>query len=270
MPRAEANGISLRYLERSVKEASGTPAVLVHGLGGSADLWRRQLDALALRRRALAYDQRGAGLSDKPPGPYSLEQWVADLEGLLEALGIGHCALVGHSVGCMVVQRFAAAHPKRVTALVLCGGAARWPDEAQAIFEKRAGLARAGAMDEVGAAVAGGALTATGRSEQPGLEALFVAYVAQNDPHGYAESALATATAHMDDYERVRCPALALVGAEDPVTPPEAARRMAALLPDARVEELPGAAHWPMVERPLELSVAIARFLDLNDPGGSK
>ena len=52
----------------------------------------------------MAYDQRGAGLSAKPPGPYSVELWADDLVRLLDALEVERPLLVGHSVGCMVAE----------------------------------------------------------------------------------------------------------------------------------------------------------------------
>ena len=96
--------------------------VFVHGLGGSIETWRAQIAAVrAAGFRAIAYDQRGAGLSAKPEGPYSAEQWTGDLLGLVEALGLDRVALVGNSVGCMVAANAAAALGERCWAVATIG-----------------------------------------------------------------------------------------------------------------------------------------------------
>ncbi|MDQ2940400.1 MAG: alpha/beta hydrolase, partial [Actinomycetota bacterium] len=84
--RIEIDGLTFTY-----EDTGGTgPSVLfVHGLGGSANAWLAQLEACRQRGwRGIAYDQRGAGRSDKPEGPYSVELWAEDVERLLDALEI--------------------------------------------------------------------------------------------------------------------------------------------------------------------------------------
>ena len=129
--RVRPLGVGSRSDSRSASRRSPTrtaatgPAVLfVHGLGGSAYAWWAQLAACeAGGYRAIAYDQRGAGRSSKPAGPYSVEQWAEDLVGLLDALGIERAALVGHSVGCMVAEHAALRLGERVRGRWRCAGA---------------------------------------------------------------------------------------------------------------------------------------------------
>src|SRR5512136_2632690 len=95
---------------------SGEPAVLfVHGLGHDLDAWREPLDHLRPRRRAVAYDQRGHGGSDRPrDGVYTVEALAADLEAVADALGLKRFVLVGHSLSGTVLSIYAGAHPGRV------------------------------------------------------------------------------------------------------------------------------------------------------------
>jgi 3-oxoadipate enol-lactonase len=117
--RVAVGEIELAYEDSG---GGGNAVVLVHGLGGSLYGWRAQSRALAeAGYRAVAYDQRGAGLSSKPPGPYSVELWAEDLTGLMGALGIERAALVGHSMGCMVAVEAASLLGERL----LGGGAVR-------------------------------------------------------------------------------------------------------------------------------------------------
>ncbi len=104
--RIELNGIKLAYEERGEVQPDGTTVVFVHGLGGSTYSWWAQLAACEARGiRAIAYDQRGAGRSAKPPGPYSVELWAEDLERVLDRLEVERPILVGHSVGCMIAEQ---------------------------------------------------------------------------------------------------------------------------------------------------------------------
>jgi 3-oxoadipate enol-lactonase len=240
-----------------------SPVVFVHGLGGSAYAWWSQLAACRDRGyRGIAYDQRGAGLSGKPPGPYSVEAWAEDLEQLLDALGLERAALVGHSVGCMVAEHAAVRLGDRITALALCGGALRWRPEAGEVFEQRARLARAGRMDEIARTVATTGLSERARAEDPALAGLMLALIASNDPRAYADCTDATAAGSMRDLERVACPTLAFCGAEDPVTPPAFAAAIADAVPNGDSATIDGAAHWCAVEHPDEVSALVLDFLD--------
>ena len=75
---------------------SGSPVVLVHGLGGTGtDIWKRQLADLAKEYRVIAYDLRGSGQSEVTPGPYSIDLLTEDLRAVVAALRLGRVALVG-------------------------------------------------------------------------------------------------------------------------------------------------------------------------------
>ena len=101
--------------------------VFLHGLGGSSYSWWAQLAACEARGlRAIAYDQRGAGRSAKPGGPYSVGLWAEDVERMLDRLEVGRAILVGHSVGCMIAEQAAVRLGDRVNGLAMIGGALRW------------------------------------------------------------------------------------------------------------------------------------------------
>ena len=256
--RIDVGGVWLAYEDTG---GGGPAVVLVHGLGGSLYGWRAQVRALAgAGHRAIAYDQRGCGTSEKPPGPYSVERWAEDLVGLLDALGVERAALAGHSMGCMVAEHAALALGERCTALALCGGRAEWPDGAEAGFAERARLAREGRLDEVAEAVATTGLSERCRTERPDLWGLMVASIATADPHGYAESALATGRGAMRGLAQLTCPVLAFAGSEDPVTPPEAAEEIAAAAPRGESATIDGAAHWCQLETPDEVNELLIGF----------
>jgi pimeloyl-ACP methyl ester carboxylesterase len=246
----------------------GGPAVVfVHGLGGSANAWLAQLEQCRSRGwRGIAFDQRGAGRSGKPDGPYSLQVWVADLVGLLEALQIGRAALVGHSVGCMVAQRAAVKLGDRAWALALCGGALAWRPEAGPVFEERCRLARAGRMDEIAITVAATGLSEQCRQRDPRLLGMMRELIASNQPRAYAECTAATAAATMAGAEQLGCPLLAFCGEHDPVTPPAAAEAVAAAAPRGETAIVDGAAHWCMLEAPAASNAVLFDFLARHAP----
>ena len=96
----------------------GVPVVFVHGLAGDRTHWKTQLEHLRPNRRAIAFDMRGHGESDKPDGAdYSIDGIAADVEAVVDALAVNRFVLVGHSFGAGVVAAYAGANPDRVAGL---------------------------------------------------------------------------------------------------------------------------------------------------------
>ena len=263
--RIDVNGITIAYEDSG---GEGPAVVFVHGLGGSANGWLAQLEECRTRGwRGIAYDQRGAGRTEKPDGPYSVETWVDDLLALLDRLAIDRLALVGHSVGCMVAERGAVSLRERIWALALCGAAKAWRPEAGPVFEERVRLARAGRMDEIAETVARTGLSERCRREDPRLLGLMREVIASNEPRAYAESSAATAPATMADPAALACPVLAFCGEQDPVTPPAAAQGIAAAAVRGETALVPGAAHWCMIEDPVATSRVLFGFLERQAAG---
>jgi 3-oxoadipate enol-lactonase len=259
--RVELDDVTLAYEDRP-GDRQGPAIVFVHGLGGSIHSWWAQLAACEARGiRAVAYDQRGAGLSAKPAGPYSAAGWARDLERLLDVLELERPLLVGHSVGCMVAEQASARLGERVVGLVTIGGALRWRDAAAPVFEERIKLARAGRMDEIADTVVQTGLSEAGRKEDPVLTGLFRELIASNDPQAYAECSAATASAQMVGTDQVLCPALACCGELDPVTPPAFAEAIADALPDGRTAVVEAAAHWCQLEAPGAVNEILLGFV---------
>jgi pimeloyl-ACP methyl ester carboxylesterase len=116
MPTIQVNATELYY----ECVGCGPPLLLIHGLGSSGDDWAFQRDEFAGHFTLILPDLRGSGRSAKPPGPYSIAQFAADLWALLDALGIDSCAILGFSLGGAVAQEMALAQAHRVSKLALC------------------------------------------------------------------------------------------------------------------------------------------------------
>ena len=121
----------------------GTPLILSSGLGGSANYWRPNLDALAERHDVIAYDHRGTGRSSRDlPGVLTIEAMGDDVAALMDALGIARATVIGHAIGGMAGLALALAHPDRVERLVVVNGWAALNAYTARCFDTRLALLR--------------------------------------------------------------------------------------------------------------------------------
>ena len=100
-------------------------------------VWRPFFDSISARHTLIRYDERGNGLSDWTVDDFSLEAMVADLEAVVDAVGLERFPLLGLSQGCAVSIEYAARHPEKVSKLVLYGGYARGWRSAPPHVQKR-------------------------------------------------------------------------------------------------------------------------------------
>ena len=88
--------------------------ILVNGVGDPLEGWANQLDEfLAAGLRVVSFDNRGVGRSSAPPGPYTSAQMAADLHAVVTAAGLDAFHLAGVSMGGVIAQEYALAHPGR-------------------------------------------------------------------------------------------------------------------------------------------------------------
>lgn len=114
----ETNGINMAVYE----QGEGPPVVFLHGFPELAFSWRHQLPALAdAGFRAIAPDQRGYGRSDIPPNveDYDMANLIADVHGLLDALGLESATLAGHDWGSLILWQMAMRAPERIDGLIV-------------------------------------------------------------------------------------------------------------------------------------------------------
>jgi len=97
----------------------GEPVLLIMGLGYPSSLWHRTRPVLAQHFRTVAFDNRGVGLSDAPPGPYSITTMASDAAAVLDAAGVSGAHVFGVSMGGMIAQEFALQYPARTRTLIL-------------------------------------------------------------------------------------------------------------------------------------------------------
>ncbi len=121
----ERDGHRLHYLD----EGRGAPVVLLHGNPTWSFYYRRVIQDLRADHRVIALDHLGCGLSDKPQDyPYRLENHIANVEFLIEALGLQKISLVLHDWGGVIGAGYAVRHPENVVRWALMNTAAFWPE----------------------------------------------------------------------------------------------------------------------------------------------
>jgi len=114
---ARPDGVRL-YHELHGREGA-PPMILLEGMGGDIPGWRRNIPTLARELCVIAYDFRGNGNSDEPPGPCTMATFVDDTLALLDSLGVERVHLYGQSFGGMVAQELSLTRPDRVRTLIL-------------------------------------------------------------------------------------------------------------------------------------------------------
>lgn len=97
----------------------GPPLLLIHGISSAGSVWNPIIPALTAEFTPIAIDQRGHGASGKPESGYLYGDYIADLDGVLEALRLDHPLILGHSLGGIVTLWWAAKYPDRAAALVI-------------------------------------------------------------------------------------------------------------------------------------------------------
>ena len=127
-----SSGIRLHYEERG----SGEPLMLIMGLGAAGSLWEEHVLAYEQHFRCIMVDNRGAGESDKPDGPYTTKTMAQDVAGLMAALGIERARVAGISMGSAIAQELALLCPEKVRSLVLISSWAKCDRYTRTVFER--------------------------------------------------------------------------------------------------------------------------------------
>jgi pimeloyl-ACP methyl ester carboxylesterase len=259
MSRARNGEVELAY----ELLGNGPPLLLIQGLGYGGRGWGPVLEPLAEEFTVAAFDNRGFGASGAPPGPYSVEELADDAQAVLDAAGFERAHVVGASLGGMIAQELALAHPGRIDKLVLActtpGGANAYPMPAQTVSLMLA--APTMPPDEALRRFVENAL-GDGRSDE--LVERIVAYRIANPPDLGGWQAQAAAGATHDALDRIGsilAPTLIVHGTEDAVVDPRNADLLAERIPGARVELLRGCGHLPFWEQPERFASLIKEFL---------
>jgi 3-oxoadipate enol-lactonase len=261
MPFGLFNHQVLYFKDETVREPRAI--VFANSLGTDLRIWDDVAAYFAGAFRILRYDLRGHGLSEAPPGPYSIDDHVGDLGALLDAREIMGAIVVGLSVGGMIALGLAARRADLVHALVLCDTAHRIGTSG--MWNARIAAIREGGMGAIADAVLERWFSSEFRRTRSVELVGYRNMLARMPVEGYVGTCAAVRDADLTEASRgLMQPTLCLAGEEDSVTPPELVRSLSALIPNAAFAMVPEAGHLPCIEQPKALASRIETFVRSN------
>ncbi len=263
MPYLRASdGVRIHYAVTG--RPGGAPILFIQGLGADKGGWLLQRLATAPWYRAVALDNRGAGRSDKPHGPYSLEQMAEDAVAVLDHAGVETAHVIGASMGGAISQMLAVNHPDRVRSLTLACTAGRnhpWREELLASWRDAALAGGFGPLNHEAARWVIGPRSF--RRLLPAMTWLGPLTV-RRPAHAFAAQCDAILNADMSAAQRVseiEVPTLVIVGNQDILTPRGDSEELAERIPTAELVVISGAAHGLMVEHASTFNQVLLDFL---------
>ncbi|MEK9673277.1 MAG: alpha/beta fold hydrolase [Rhodospirillaceae bacterium] len=255
MPTIQVNGETIHY----VREGQGPTLAMFHSLGTNSYLWTDQIAAVKDRFTCVAFDARGHGMSTNVGGVTN--QAVAeDAHAALKEMGLLPAVVMGISMGGLQCARFHDLAPKDVTAIV-------YADSFAHIGE--AGVERVkmieATLDEK--SMADYAADYTAQTLLPGTAArhkdALTAAIAGMRAADYLQMTRSVFTEDVCDHlKRISKPMKIVVGDQDQRTPLAASEYVKALVPQAELEVIPGAAHLANIDNPAGFMAAVGPFLD--------
>jgi pimeloyl-ACP methyl ester carboxylesterase len=266
MPKVKVGDINLYY----EVYGHGQPLVLIMGYQFGSSAWWPVIPGLSHNYQVVIFDNRGAGQSDKPDIPYTMEMMANDLVGLLDAIDINTANIFGLSMGGMIAQNFALKHPKRVANLILgstyTGGlhAVKWDAAADAIlfdFEHAKKLTPQERFNELISVLLSQEFIKNNRDVIQDLAKKMIA----QPPNPLGVMRQAQAIMMHDTWARlpeIKAPTLIIHGDADRAIPVENARILASRISNAETVILPGKGHGLNIEAIPEMNRAVLSFLD--------
>lgn len=241
---------------------AGEAVVLAHAIGLDHHMWDAVAATLAPGFRVVAIDARGHGASPVPARPYALRDLADDVAALLDRLRIARAHWVGLSMGGMVGQAFALAHPRRLGRLVLANTTGSYGPDGAANWQARIRLVEQGGLAAIRDAVEQRYFSAAFRRDHPAEVAATMSRFMQTPVAGYLGCCDAIAALDFStDLARIAAPTLVIAGSEDVGTPVAMSEALAAGIPGARLAVLEGAAHLSSAEKPAEFAALARGFL---------
>jgi pimeloyl-ACP methyl ester carboxylesterase len=250
---------SIAYL---VEGSGDDTVVFLHGVGSSASTWGELLPKLGTDRHLVAADLRGHGRSEPGTVPYRLADFVGDHVRLLDELDLPATHVVGFSLGAVIAQAIALAHPERVSSLVLlnCIGGRSDAERARAL-ERLEVIRTTDPAVGVRQSIERWFTPAFIQASPSLVEGeAAIASVTAPVPYAAAYEVLAT-TDLIDEVHAIACPTLIVTGEHDVGSTPRMSREIHARMPGSELVVVDGLQHYLHVEAAAQVAELITAFL---------
>ena len=241
-----------------------TPVLMIQGLGASKNAWNLQRIAMATRFRIISFDNRGAGRSDKPTEPFTLEQMADDAIAVLDAAGIETAHVVGASMGGVISQIVAVKYPHRVRSLTLVCTACRNHPWRQELLQSWAKTAEEKGMIEVGKEAAQWVMSPRSFRRLVPAFTWMGPLAALRPRHSFVSqihAILDTREDLVDQLSTITAPTMVTVGNQDILTPRGDSEEIAERIPNSELVVISGAAHGLMMEHSSTFNKILIEFL---------
>lgn len=255
----EINTVSVGDMKVRVS-GTGFPLILLHGYTTTSEFWREQVEELSRSYQVIRPNLPGHGISPAAPTrQYTIDAFVADLEGLFRHFSLRRAALAGLSMGGVISQHFALRNPELLQALVLVDSTSH------GIGQNARPEAVLADIDAVGIEKALQKLS--DYSFSPAAPRPLLEWAEQEviqTPEFVARAAI-TSLGESDttaSLGRITAPTLVIVGELDTVTPVAESRGLSEGIPNSTLVVIENAGHFSMLERPVEFNRALRGFLD--------
>lgn len=244
----------------AVIEGSGPRLVLLHPVGLNGGFLTALAQRLTPHFTVMRIDLRGHGQSPLEPLASSMAEFADDVHDTLLAHRFMPCAVAGFSFGSMTAQELAIRHPASVSALMALAGPCTFDDSLRPALAKRGTDALVHGMDAVIEATLARWFTPEFRHAPDALAAR--QHLLDSDPRGWAQGWRAISQLHTEPrLSGLRIPALCIAGERDVSSTPADVRKIAAAIPGAVYQEMPGAPHMLFIEQPDETAKRLIAFL---------
>jgi len=257
-----ADGTRIHY--EVTGKSGATPVLMIQGLGASKNAWNLQRIAMATRFRIISFDNRGAGRSDKPTEPFTLEQMADDALAVLDAAGIETAHVVGASMGGVISQIVAVKFPHRVRSLTLVCTACRNHPWRQELLRSWAKTAADKGMIEVGKEAAQWVMSPRSFRRLVPAFTWMGPLAALRPRHSFVsqiDAILNTREDLVDQLSTITAPTMVIVGNQDILTPRGDSEEIAERIPNAELVVISGAAHGLMMEHSSTFNRILIEFL---------
>ena len=251
------------HIFRSGQDPTRHPTViLIHGLGGTLNIWDPIVSVLEHRFSVLRYDLRGHGQSDVPAGDWSLEDFVSDLESIFNNESVPYAHLVGFSLGGLIVQQFALSYPDRVGQLtILSAVAGRTNAERQHVQERIRNLEKGDLNTNIELALERW-FSPEFRQDHPERVQKRIAELRATSPAGYFQAYRVFVLSDLAEHlSQIQCETLVMTGEHDPGSNVRMARLIHESIPNSQLEILPNLRHSVLVESPQLIAEKLDSFL---------